>query len=73
MHEQINGTRLGAQAISGGGNIEMGGSNSGQLIEYVKSFDPRGWTCLHIIEGALDCTNTTVRYNDVGEFDRTYI
>ncbi len=64
---QINGSRLGDTGISGGGNIEMGGSNAGQLVEYVKSFDPRSWTCLHIMEGALDCTNATVRYNDIGE------
>ena len=70
MHEQINGARLGAPSMLGGGNIEMGASNSDQLIEYVKSFDPRGWTCLHVIEGALDCTNTTVRFNDIGEADQ---
>ncbi|KAF8317015.1 uncharacterized protein EI90DRAFT_214800 [Cantharellus anzutake] len=65
-HVRINGTRLGAPPINGGANIEMGGSNSDQLIEYVRSFDPRGWSCLHVMEGALDCTNTTVRYNDIG-------
>lgn len=44
----------------------MGGSNSNQLVEYVKSYDPRGWTCLHITEGALSCNNVTVQNNDVG-------
>lgn len=37
--------------MNGGANIEMGGSNSGQLIEYVHSHHPRSWSCLHIAEG----------------------
>ena len=44
----------------------MGGSNSNQLIEYVRSFDPRSWSCLHIAEGALSCNNVTVQNNDIG-------
>ncbi|PCH40953.1 hypothetical protein WOLCODRAFT_150976 [Wolfiporia cocos MD-104 SS10] len=63
---QINGTRLGGSEISGGANIEMGGDNSGQLIEYVHSFDPRGWSCLHIAEGTFLCNNNTVQNNDIG-------
>ncbi|KAI0032935.1 hypothetical protein K488DRAFT_78182 [Vararia minispora EC-137] len=63
---QINGTRAGASPTSGGANIEMGGDNSGQLIEYVHSYDPRSWSCLHIAEGTFQCNNATVRYNDIG-------
>lgn len=63
---QINGTRAGAPPTQGGANIEMGGQNSDQLIEYVHSFDPRSWSCLHIQEGALNCNNVTVQNNDVG-------
>ena len=44
----------------------MGGSNSNQLIEHVRSFDPRSWSCLHIAEGALSCNNVTVQNNHVG-------
>ena len=44
----------------------MGGATSGQLIEYVRSFDPRAWSCLHISEGGLHCSNTTVQNNDIG-------
>lgn len=44
----------------------MGGSNANQLIEYVHSFDPRGWSCLHIAQGNLDCTNVTIQNNDIG-------
>ncbi|KAG2129000.1 hypothetical protein DEU56DRAFT_861236 [Suillus clintonianus] len=63
---QINGTRLGAPPTLGGANIEMGGPNSDQLIEYVHSFDPRGWSCLHVAEGTLNCNNVTVQNNDIG-------
>ncbi|KAI0773366.1 hypothetical protein BC629DRAFT_717391 [Irpex lacteus] len=63
---QINGTRAGASPTNGGANIEMGGGNSGQLIEYVRSFDPRSWSCLHIAEGPFTCDNATVQHNDIG-------
>ncbi|KIJ69782.1 hypothetical protein HYDPIDRAFT_178229 [Hydnomerulius pinastri MD-312] len=63
---QINGTRLGAPPTSGGANIEFGGPNSNQVIEYVHSFDPRGWSCLHVAEGSLNCNNVTVQNNDIG-------
>ncbi|KAF8592767.1 hypothetical protein K439DRAFT_1643763 [Ramaria rubella] len=65
-HIQINGSRGGAQAVDGGANIEMGGANSGQLVEYVRSFDPRSWSCLHIAEGSLNCTKALVQNNDIG-------
>ncbi|KAF8510506.1 hypothetical protein BU17DRAFT_98018 [Hysterangium stoloniferum] len=63
---QINGARNGGEKVNGGANIEMGGSNSGQLIEFVRSFDPRSWSCLHLFEGSLDCASTTVQNNDIG-------
>jgi len=63
---QINGTRLGASPTGGGANIEMGGPNSDQLIEYVRSYDPRSWSCLHVAEGGLLCNNVTVQNNDIG-------
>jgi len=63
---QINGTRLGASPTGGGANIEMGGPNSNQLIEYVHSYDPRSWSCLHIAEGGLLCNNVLVQNNDIG-------
>lgn len=44
----------------------MGGDNSNQLIEYVRSFNPRSWTCLHIAEGPLTCTGVTIQNNDLG-------
>jgi parallel beta-helix repeat protein len=63
---QINGTRAGAPPTAGGANIEMGGPNSNQLIEYVHSYDPRSWSCLHIAEGSLLCNNVVVQNNDIG-------
>ncbi|KIY52617.1 hypothetical protein FISHEDRAFT_25752, partial [Fistulina hepatica ATCC 64428] len=63
---QINGTRLDGNPISGGANIEMGGPNANHVIEYVRSYDPRSWSCMHVDEGSLNCTNATVQYNDVG-------
>ncbi|KAF8507643.1 hypothetical protein BU17DRAFT_100380 [Hysterangium stoloniferum] len=65
-HVQINGSRNGAQAVHGDANIEMGGSNTGQLIEFVRSFDPRSWSCLHVSQGTLDCARATVQNNDIG-------
>ncbi|ORX37311.1 hypothetical protein BD324DRAFT_625659 [Kockovaella imperatae] len=47
-------------------NIEFGGMNSGQLIEYVRSYDPRGWSCMHIAEGPFTCRGATIQYNDIG-------
>ncbi len=44
----------------------MGGPNSNQLIEYVRSYDPRSWSCLHVAEGGLQCNNVTVQNNDIG-------
>jgi parallel beta-helix repeat protein len=44
----------------------MGGPNSNQVVEYVHSFDPRGWSCLHIAEGSLNCNNATVQNNEIG-------
>ncbi|KAH9482304.1 hypothetical protein JR316_0004402 [Psilocybe cubensis] len=63
---QIDGARRGAAPTNGGGNIEMGGGNSNQLIEFVHSWDPRSWTCLHIAEGPLSCSGVTIQNNDIG-------
>ncbi|VDB97125.1 unnamed protein product [Peniophora sp. CBMAI 1063] len=63
---QINGTRGNAGPTGGGANIEIGGDNSDQLVEYVHSYDPRSWSCLHIFEGTLQCTSAVIRNNDIG-------
>ncbi|CAD6563949.1 MAG: hypothetical protein TREMPRED_002390 [Tremellales sp. Tagirdzhanova-0007] len=43
----------------GNANVDMGGANADQLIEYVHSFDPKA-------EGPFQCINTTVQNNDIG-------
>lgn len=63
---QINGSRGNMTIVTGGANIEFGGHTNGQLIEYVHSFDPRSWSCLHVAEGGNTCTNITVQNNDIG-------
>jgi len=63
---QINGARGNSTPVIGGANIEMGGNNRGQTIEFVRSFDPRGWSCLHVAEGALACNSVVVQNNDIG-------
>jgi len=63
---QVNGNRAGAAPTPGGANIEMGGANSNQLIEYVHSYDTRSWSCLHVAEGSLLCKNVVVQNNDIG-------
>jgi len=35
-------------------------------IEYVRSFDPRSWSCLHIAEGAFTCSGVVIQNNDIG-------
>jgi len=45
----------------------MGGPNSNQLIEYVRSYDTRSSSCLHVAEGSgLLCKNVVVQNNDIG-------
>ncbi|GFZ45090.1 hypothetical protein JCM24511_02816 [Saitozyma sp. JCM 24511] len=64
---QINGNRGDSPIYTASNaNLEFGGPNSGQIVEYVKSYDPRGWSCLHIAEGPFTCSNMTVQYNDIG-------
>ena len=57
---------MGGSPIKGGGNIQLGGSNGNQLVEYVQTFDSRGWTCLHIAEGSRECHNVVIQNNDIG-------
>jgi len=63
---QIDGGRGAAGLSKGGGNIQLGGDNADQLVEYTRSFSPRGWTCLHVAEGPFACRNVTIQYNDIG-------
>ncbi|KAG8865142.1 hypothetical protein FRB96_000031 [Tulasnella sp. 330] len=62
----IVGNRAGAGPITGGANIEFGGGNQNQVVEYVHSRDPRSWSCLHIAEGPFTCANVMIQNNDIG-------
>ena len=35
-------------------------------MEFVRSYDPRSWSCLHVAEGSFTCSNVTIQYNDIG-------
>ncbi|CAF1204509.1 unnamed protein product [Adineta steineri] len=64
---QVNGNRPALGRFSGSANIEIGGSTSNQLVDHVHSYEPRGWSCLHIAEsGTNRCTNATIINNDIG-------
>ncbi|KAJ7688677.1 pectin lyase fold/virulence factor, partial [Mycena rosella] len=63
---QINGARGDAPPTSGGANIEFGGGNANQTIQFVRSYAPRSWSCLHVAEGPLTCTDVLVQNNDIG-------
>ncbi|KAM0755791.1 hypothetical protein T439DRAFT_376089 [Meredithblackwellia eburnea MCA 4105] len=53
--------------LNGLGLIEMGGSTSGQTIDNIKSYEPRSWTALHLIEGnANSCSGATVSNSQIG-------
>jgi len=63
---QIDGARGSSTPVIGGANIEMGGNNKNQTIEFVRSFNPRAWSCLHMSEGSLSCDRAVVQNNDIG-------
>jgi len=50
-----------------GALIDWGGGSSGHVVEWVKGYEPRGWTVLYLGEGdGHRCTNATARYNELG-------
>ena len=67
LNIQVNGNRPNLGRIAkGSALIEMGGQVSGQLVQYVHSFEPRGWSALHVFEGGLNCSGVEVLNNDIG-------
>lgn len=70
LNIQVDGNRPNAGYQYGGGaNIEIGGGVTGQVVSYVASRNPRGWSCLHIIGSgntAAPCTSATITNNDIG-------
>jgi hypothetical protein len=64
---QVNGNRPVLGKLSGSANIEIGGHTSNQLVDHVHSYEPRGWSSLHIIQsGTNGCKNATIINNDIG-------
>jgi Right handed beta helix region len=72
----VNGNRPGlgymAAPPSGLGTalIEIGGYSSGQLVQEVHAYEPRGWSTLHIYEGNVaknqNCTGAQILNNQIG-------
>ncbi|UJR17128.1 hypothetical protein I4U23_004024 [Adineta vaga] len=64
---QVNGNRPVLGLLKGSANIEIGGPTNNQVVDYVHSYEPRGWSCLHIAESGLNgCRNATITNNDIG-------
>lgn len=50
-----------------GGLIEFGGASSGQIVEHVRAYEPRGWSILVLNEGHDQlCTDAIARNNHFG-------
>jgi len=63
----VDGNQTGLGDGPPGALIEWGGAASGHLVEWVKAFEPRGWSVLYLGEGDDRlCTNSTARYNELG-------
>jgi parallel beta-helix repeat protein len=38
------------------------------MIDHIRSFSPRGWSCLHLTEGAFDCYDAVITNKSVPLF-----
>ncbi len=57
--------------IGEGGLIEWGGNGSEQLVEWVKAYEPRGWSVLVLGHGDdLRCNGSIARNNELGPAGR---
>lgn len=57
--------------IGEGGLIEWGGNGSEQLVEWVKAYEPRGWSVLVLGHGDdLRCDGSIARNNELGPAGR---
>lgn len=50
----------------GGALIEVGGATRNVTVDHVRAFDPRGWSALHVFEGAKNCTGARITDNLIG-------
>ncbi|KAL8290115.1 hypothetical protein RQP46_003054 [Phenoliferia psychrophenolica] len=66
---QVDGSRPALGWIPGvtSALLEMGGSNSGHVIDNVHAYEPRGWSTAHLIEGTGNsCFGATFTNNQIG-------
>ena len=65
-HVEIDGSRP-ALGIAEGGLIEWGGNGADTLVEWVKAYEPRGWSVLVMGHGDdLRCQRSVARHNELG-------
>ena len=67
-HVIVDGNRTALGRMPGGeALIAMGGDASGQQVEHVHAFEPRGWSCIHLREGDRGvCTGATIAHSAFG-------
>ena len=66
-HIIVDGNRTGLGRLpDGDALIAMGGGASGQRVEYVRAFEPRGWSCIHPIDSDGGCTGATIAHSAFG-------
>ncbi|MFQ5343610.1 MAG: right-handed parallel beta-helix repeat-containing protein [Anaerolineae bacterium] len=67
-HVIVDGNRPHLGPADGGeALIQAGGAVSGQVIEWVKAYEPTWWSILHVFEGpGLSCSGVQIRHNDFG-------
>ncbi len=69
-HVIIDGNRP-ELGIASGGLIESGGNGAGTVVEWVKAYEPRGWSVLVIGHGDdLVCQGAVARNNELGPAGR---
>ncbi len=69
-HVIIDGNRP-ELGIAEGGLIEWGGNGTGHVVEWVKAYEPRGWSVLVIGHGDdLVCSGSIARNNELGPAGR---
>lgn len=67
-HIIVDGGRPALGRIPGGeALIRAGGDATGQIIENVRAFEPRGWSTIHAFEGERrSCSGITIARNELG-------
>ncbi len=70
-HLQIDGNRDALGVGPPGGLIEWGGNGADTVVEWVRAFEPRGWSILVLGHGDdLMCRRAAARHNELGPAGR---